>query len=661
MQIETANDVTLKSQRLKIENLGFKILNYSKQNSSIGIANLPKEKIASFEARLNEYIETQDNVGKTYFSALETLTEIPLENKINVDIDYESPEPVSIVMNLFNQLTSKEKFVISKTILDEIREVASDVKYQDFMNGVSSIECSIPANRIPSIVSDYSTIREIQENRIFIVEASLPADPLPNPLKIGVVESDSAICIIDSGIASANGILDGIIADVFPALPPKSVDAAYDHGTFVASRCAFGDSVDNCLGTHELTPYCNVIDAQVFGVDLLGNPVYPTELDLRTSIQNIVTTYQDTVKVYNLSLGAASPIADYSYSELAKLLDYLSKEYKVLFVIAAGNINSLLGTFPSDHFGHNGSRIGCPAESLLALTVGSIAKFENATALSNSNTISPFSRIGPGADLGIKPEVVAHGGNLIAPYSNSPRVSTYGISKDGTNLSVDNGTSFAAPIISQYAQKLFDLYPDSNPNLIKALLCHFCETREIHDEIVDSSTNYIGFGEPNIANAIEATGNNAAYIFEGELNQTEYQKIVFHVPESLAADQDSKLKVKLTITYDPSVNPNNDLEYSNTRISANLFKPDSQEMKKINITGEEKYSKPWNPIIQFEKSFSRSYNTGLWELRLRLYTRGITDENYLQNYAVVIEVIDDNSLTNVYTDILEMSMMESSF
>lgn len=75
-------------------------------------------------------------------------------------------------------------------------------------------------------------------------------------------------------------------------------------------------------------------------------------------------------------------------------------------------------------------------------------------------------------------------------------------------------------------------------------------------------------------------------------------------------------------------------------------------MKPINISDDGKYILPWNPIIQFEKSFSRGYLTGAWDLRLRLYTRGNVIEDYLQDFAVVIEIIDDEKGTNVYNDIL---------
>ncbi len=435
-------------------------------------------------------------------------------------------------------------------------------------------------------------------------------------------------------------------------LPKGSVDSAYDHGTFVASRCIFGDNIDDCLGSHQLQPYCKVIDIPVFGVDANGEKTFPYEFGLRKTIESVVSQFFDTTKVYNLSLGAPYPIVDNQFTELAKLLDYLSKTYKVLFVVAAGNIDSLLGNFPSEHYSSPMSRIGCPAESLLSLTVGAIAKYTNAQALSDTNIISPFSRIGPGADLGIKPEVVAHGGNLITPYNQTPRVATYGISHNGSSLAVDNGTSYSAPIISQYAQQLFDCYPESDPNLVKGLLCHFSEPRSIHDEITNSERNYVGFGEPNLSNAIRANTNNAAYIFEGQLDQENYQFIPFHVPNTLAATEpDTKLNIKITVTYDPPVNPDNETEYSNARISAKLIKPTESGNREINITGENNYNLPWNPIIQFEKSFSRSYLCGEWDLRLRLYTRGNVSEDYRQDYSVVIEIIDLESGTSVYDDI----------
>ncbi|CAD0008163.1 S8 family peptidase [Flavobacterium salmonis] len=653
IQLETPADISIKSQKQKIEHLGFEILSFSNSNKSIGTARIKKEVLPVFEQKLIEYIESPENIGKTYFSPIEQISSIPVENKIKTEIDFNSDEEISIIINLYNILARKERFAINNTIVEEIKQYTENVSFRNFSNGITSIECTIKSRFIPKIVSEFTTIKEIKANHTFFVESSIPAEIMPNPLKINPVQSDSVICIIDSGVNNTNGIFDAIVKDRINYLPLGSVDCGYNHGTFVASRCVFGDELDSCLGTHMLDPYCYILDVPVFGIDEFGSTKNPSEFELRIAIEEVVIGNHEKVKVYNLSLGMPHPINDFEFSELAKLLDFLSKEYKVLFVIAAGNINKALGDFPSDHFNHLESRIGCPAESLLGLTVGSIAKYSNKNSLSEHNVLSAFSRIGPGADKGIKPEVVAHGGNLVTPYTTAPRVSTYGISADGKSLALDVGTSHAAPIISQYAQQLFDYYPNSDPNLVKGLICHFSDNRDIHEELTENNSKYVGFGEPNIEKAIRANGNNAAYIFEGVLDQENYQYISFHVPSTLAAEEEnSKLRIKITITYDPSVNPDHEAEYSNSRISAKLFKPTTGNFMPINITGDDSYNLPWNPIIQFEKSFTRSYLVGQWDLRLRLYTRGNIEDDYKQDYSVVIEIIDDKSNTDVYKDVV---------
>jgi Subtilase family len=651
-QIETPKDLSVKGEKLRLERLGFEIINFAKENKSIGTAKINKDLLPSFEERLIEYTDTAEHIGKSYFSVIEDIVSVPMESKIKPVIDFSSEEKISIVINLYNALSVKERLAINNTIIEEIKKYTDTVSQRNFRNGITSIACVLRAKEIPLIVDEFSTIKEIKQNYITFVENSFPVQEMPNPLTIDNTLSNSAICIIDSGIRNANGIFDNLITNQILKLPFSSIDCHYDHGTFVASRCVFGDNIDSCLGSHRLTPYCKLLDVAVFGKDSTGRMVNPDEFHLRSAIEDIVVQFYQTIKVYNLSLGSSIPIADFEFSELAKLLDYLAKAYKVLFVICSGNINNQLGSFPVDHFSNAGSRIGVPAESLLSLTIGSVAKYSDGNSLAEVNEVSPFSRIGPGSDLGIKPELVAHGGNLISPYSYSPRVSTYGISTDGRNLAVNIGTSFSAPIVSQYAQKLFDLYPNSDPNIVKALLCHFSEARAVYDEITTDLINYTGFGEPNIDKALEAGDFNAAYIFEGLLDQENYQFISFHIPTTLSAGLNAKLKVKITITYDPPVNPDNEAEYSNARISAQLTKLTEAGIRPIMISSDDKYQLPWNPIIRFEKSFSRSYLTGIWELRLRLYTRGNMDEKYLQDFAVVIEIIDEGKSTNVYNDII---------
>lgn len=649
VQLETPEKVSIKSQKQKIENLGFELLTFSRHNESIATAKIDKTKFVDFEERLENYISTEEHVGRSYFAPIESISNIPTESKIEESIDFESEEKIEIIINLFSVISPKELLAISNTIEADLRNYVDDIEKRIFRNGITSLNCKIAPIHLTKIASDFSTIKEIKLCQTFTIPQSIIADAIPADLTVQSVQSSSTICIVDSGIFP-NNILKNFIREQIIYSSPFSVDCEYNHGTFVASRCIFGDDVDICLATKTLNPYCNVLDVSVFGVNSWDEIIGPSDFLLRSAIEDTVVKYHDQIKVYNLSLGVPIAIQDSTFSDLAKLLDYLAKEYKVLFVVAAGNIKNLLGDYPSLHFNNPNSRIGSPAESLLSLTVGSVVKHTVATCLSESGFISPFSRKGPGADHGVKPEVVAHGGNLISPYVQIPRISTYGIAKNGSNLSTDVGTSFSAPIISQYAQRLFDFYPNGDPNLVKALLCHFTDARNKPDELIDENIHYVGFGEPNIESALRSSKYNSAYIYEGQLDQDNYQFITFHVPTTFTADDSAKLRVKVTITYDPQVNPDNDKEYSESRISAALFKKIDGGMKEITLT-DEKYNLPWNPVIQFEKSFSRAYLSGAWELRLRLYTRGKTKDNYLQDFAAVIEIIDDSKTLDVYTDI----------
>lgn len=653
LQLETPEKISIKSQKAKIEQLGFDFLSYSPNNISLATARIEKKKYQELEDRLDVYIQSDDAFGKTYFAPIERISSIPPESKVDENINFEVNEEVDILINLYNALSKKEILVISATILEELRNYSDSVRQKYFQNGVNTIHCKIQSQVIPLIVSEFSTIKEIKLSQFFFVPQSTPVQALPNDIKINSPISESSICVVDSGVNNANGIMNGIVSTTYTYLPPTAISRCLEHGTFVASRCVFGDEIDQGITSRTLTPYCSIVDLTVFGRDAAGKLVGPSDFDLKSAIEDVVSANYTTIKVYNLSIGAPIPIKDFVVSDISKLLDFLSKRYKVLFVVSAGNITNLLGRFPADHFANPLSRIGSPAESLLGLTVGSIAKHTNPNSLSELNFVSAFSRKGPGVDLGIKPEVVAHGGNIINPFTFSTRIATYGISKDGKSLCCDVGTSHSAPLISQYAQRLFDIYPNADPNLVKALLCHFSDTRFVHDEISDAKENYVGFGEPLIEYSIASHNNNAAFIYEGRLDQENYQYISFHIPSTLAADNpNTSLKIKITITYDPPVNPDNDLEYSESRITASLFKPTHDGMSTINISGDDKYLVPWNPILQFQKSFHRSYLHGQWELRLRLYTRGKTLPTYLQDFAVVIEIIDENSNTDVYNDIV---------
>ena len=205
------------------------------------------------------------------------------------------------------------------------------------------------------------------------------------------------------------------------------------------------------------------------------------------------------VRVINLSLGNIEQQYLNEMSPWARLLDWLSFKYNVLFIVSAGNY---LDPIPLAGFGtgmHSPShhkqellkgidenqrnhRLLSPAESVNALTVGALQS-DSSGALRSSirgfdpiedrNLPSPYSRIGPGYRNAIKPEIFVQGGRLLydtgpteegqlKPVINNdpPGIQTAwpGRSPEKlTNISYQAGTSHAAAIASHEAGHLFEM------------------------------------------------------------------------------------------------------------------------------------------------------------------------------------------------------------
>ena len=650
LNIKSPPEVAIKSGKLKLKALGFEILSLNRFHKNVCLARISKEKFASLEDKIYRYANNTGNPGKSNLAILDDIEEVEAREKLSGLLKKSIDQ--TVIIYLYNSLSQKERFLILNHLEAELGKKAIETESQVFANGATAVSCLTNYNTLASIVQSYSTVNKVEINSAFYIKGSVRQSVLPAVLTINSPLSNSVVAIIDSGIESSSTPFRSLVTINLRYLPKSAVGLDEDHGSFVASRCLYGDEIDSCLSSSVLTPYCKVMDVTIFGKDKKGESVGPTNFSLMNIIGEVVKKYYKEIKVYNLSLNSHNPIIDFQYSEVAKQIDYLSKTYSVIFIVASGNINSPLGAYPNDHFTHKESRLGSPAESLLAITVGSIAKYDNVNCLALKDEISPFSRIGPGADQGLKPEIVCHGGNLNKSYKPVARTSSYGINQTGGELATDVGTSFSAPLISQYVVRLVDAFPDATTNLIKALLYHFSQKRAIPATILNPHNFYTGFGEPDIEQSLSSAPNTFSYFFEGSIDQKKYQYVGFHIPSIFKTNSATKLKVKITIVFDPAVNPINYIEYSMSRISATLFKAQGSDFKEIAIDTGQKYNLPWNPILQFEKEFTRGFSTGYWELRLRLFTRGTLNAQYSQDFAVIIEILDANNSVDIYKETL---------
>lgn len=243
-----------------------------------------------------------------------------------------------------------------------------------------------------------------------------------------------------------------------------------------------------------------------------------------------------TIKIINLSFGDSSRLFIHSPSPCAKLLDWLSWKYKVLFCVSTGNFAESIdfGSTESEfnnltdnekikktlHLINNTAhsrRLISPAESINSITVGARHyDFSTVTYMGNrgeilpsTNLLSPITRLGNGFRRSIKPEIFMAGGRQL--YNLPPTGTTFKVSqvastpgqkvasesKEGERSasSYTCGTSNAAALASRAAAKIYEVIEsikNENPDviqdeqvavLIKALLVHGA-SRENADDLL---------------------------------------------------------------------------------------------------------------------------------------------------------------------------------
>ena len=207
-----------------------------------------------------------------------------------------------------------------------------------------------------------------------------------------------------------------------------------------------------------------------------------------------------TVRIINLSIGISFREYYNLISPLARLLDWLSYKYRVLFVVSAGNHPDELdlGTTYSDfsildnhekdchiakYISDNSRRLRLlsPAESMNALTVGaSFADQNDSTPLPNQTTPcsdgfpAAYSSFGRGINNAIKPDILFPGGrNYISQSYHGSNYATWRSSftrapgilsaypseaRSGNALiAYSTGTSNSAALISNKATECYGI------------------------------------------------------------------------------------------------------------------------------------------------------------------------------------------------------------
>jgi hypothetical protein len=341
------------------------------------------------------------------------------------------------------------------------------------------------------------------------------------------------VAIVDSGISEDNKFIQPWVIDTDNYVIKKNQDNY--HGNFVSGILNYGFAINPNMK--------NAVDT---GVKILDVTIMPDakkekirEDDLLDALEQALEDFSDEFKVWNLSLSSDNR-CDGIISEFTAAIDELQKKYKVIFVIAAGNDNTL----------KNG-RITLPADSMRGITVGAIALHANSQSTVEKHNVVPYSRKGPGVGLSIKPDVVHFSGNP----NNFPVLS---VNEDGKVIG-DYGTSFSTPLVSGLLAEYYSLYGDGmNPILAKAMLIHGAKHPATNNRVDEIYEHYeYGFGLPSRINDIlHGDEFEITLVIEGEIDHEQGTDWIcieeFPFPESLVDEEKNKISgnVLVTMVYD---------------------------------------------------------------------------------------------------------------
>ena len=459
-------------------------------------------------------------------------------------IDYQNYEQNLVMRRLLEHTLNNKKIEYNKTDYSEkfyvykLKNVTNamldELKEADIFNALFSVE------PMPKYVISLDFLEEDDDIPI------KKSDSEKNYMTIG---------ILDNGIETIPHLKPWIDIERWSPYPESSINPT--HGTFVAGIALYGDECEGkgWVGHKGI----KLFDAAVFpdnskeGLD---------EDELIANIKEAVKLYNEQVKIWNLSISITRPVSDNKFSDFAIALDALQDEYNVLICKSAGNCRNFESSRPKGRV-HEG------ADSIRSLVVGSFAHKKGTYDYAEVNDPSPFSRVGPGPEFIIKPEVSHYGGNAgVDPLGNTVTTGVKSFAKDGT-LAQGVGTSFSTPRITALAAGIQqELSEDFDPLLLKSLITHSASyPREMTVPSIERAKQ-VGFGLPkSVSEIIYNSPYEATLILRDNLAKGDKIDIMdFPMPQCLIKDGYYTGQIIATLVYEPILDASQGIEYCQSNL-----------------------------------------------------------------------------------------------
>jgi len=489
-------------------------------------------------------------------------------------------------------------------------------------------------NRLQSTVLDILKQNDIFE-ALYSVEPmpqyfiTLDSVPFQDTVPIMFPEDGkeyATLGILDNGIAEIPHLKPWVVGERMSSYPAEKITP--NHGTFIAGVSLYGDILEG-------TPWIGHK-----GIKLFDATVFPDitetidEDELIANIREAIENNHDKIKIWNLSISLKSPILDTEFSDFAKFLDHVQEKYNILICKSAGNCENFINGRPKGKL-HKG------ADSILSLVVGSIAHEKGPYDLAEIDNPSPFTRIGPGPEFIVKPELVHYGGNAgIKSDGTVVRTGVKSFSMDGKIMHAA-GTSFSTPRIAALATGLYqEIKQEFDPLVIKGILVHSANYPNQLSIPYTERTKYVGFGKPPaIQEMLFNDPHEITLILRESLVKGKFLEILdFPMPSCLIKDGFFTGQIIATLVYSPILEPSQGSEYCQSNIDILLGTYDEKTTRDTthkNILNPVGKKSPQN-IFRHDLYSKRIINndTGVFSQRERLLIE-FADKYYpVKKYAV---------------------------
>ena len=464
----------------------------------------------------------------------------------------------------------------------EIMELADGSQSMTDLPDSFSARLKITGKCLFDLALNFPYVFEISESEIVIMESvNEESDEFSENLQIDAPDQMAPIiCVIDSGIQEEHKYLAQAIVgkDSVSLIPnndnPNDEVLGSGHGTRVAGAVLYPNTIPT-EGTYQLP--CWIRNMRVLNKDnCMPEEVYPPKM-IDFAVQKFFVENSEPSKIFNHSIGSRKVCEMKHMSPWAAEIDSQSYKNDVLFIQAGGNISPDIisaywqAGYPYPlYLDRELSRISNPAQSLQALTVGSVSssdfETEDFVSLGKKNEVSSFSRSGPGIWDVLKPEVVEYGGtHAYNKDSNPPQLTTPSEvcpmlirkSPEGPAFASDGiGTSFSTPKVTAIAAQLQKIMPNAPALLYRALIAQSAhwpmQAHKMSKEDCVLTLRHIGYGIPDVERATHNDEYRITLVTPEILELGVDDAHIFRIPipeELSTVGEEYDILIEVTLSY----------------------------------------------------------------------------------------------------------------